>query len=220
MNQSDWLIWQLADSAFPAGSFAHSCGLEAAWQAGDVRDVDGLRQFVRDVIWQAGRGSLPLLTAAHRMPARLDELDALADVFLTNPVANRASRVQGRAFLATCARTWPGRALRELEVTLPDRAGHCAPITGAVLRHVGVPLPLAQRLFLYNTARSVLAAAVRLGVAGTYQAQRLQFECGSVLDAVLDACAALDDRDLAQTAPIVDLWQASHDRLYSRLFQS
>jgi urease accessory protein UreF len=26
--------------------------------------------------------------------------------------------------------------------------------------------------------------------------------------------------DAAQTAPLVDLWQASHDRLYSRLFQS
>ena len=67
---SEWLIWQLADSAFPAGSFAHSCGLEAAWQAGEVRDVDGLRQFVREVIWQAGRGSLPLLTSAHRMPVK------------------------------------------------------------------------------------------------------------------------------------------------------
>jgi urease accessory protein UreF len=26
--------------------------------------------------------------------------------------------------------------------------------------------------------------------------------------------------DAAQTAPLIDLWQASHDRLYSRLFQS
>ena len=26
--------------------------------------------------------------------------------------------------------------------------------------------------------------------------------------------------DLEQTAPLIDLWQSAHDRLYSRLFQS
>ena len=26
----EWLVWQLVDSAFPAGGFAHSAGLEAA----------------------------------------------------------------------------------------------------------------------------------------------------------------------------------------------
>ena len=26
-----WLVWQIADSGFPTGGFAHSGGLEAAW---------------------------------------------------------------------------------------------------------------------------------------------------------------------------------------------
>jgi urease accessory protein len=34
----DWLLWQLADSAFPTGGFAHSGGLEAAWQHGEIRN--------------------------------------------------------------------------------------------------------------------------------------------------------------------------------------
>jgi urease accessory protein len=65
-----------------------------------------------------------------------------------------------------------------------------------------------------------LAAAVRLGIIGSYEAQRLQSACGPRLEAVLQACAALGADDLAQTAPIIDIVQAGHDRLYSRLFQS
>jgi urease accessory protein len=220
MAHSDWLVWQVLDSAFPTGGFAHSSGLEAAWQGGEVPNVDALTCFVRDALHQAGHASLPLLTAAHRDPARLAELDHLADVFLTNVVANRASRVQGRALLTTCARVWPSSSLQAIESAHRDRCGHCAPLTGVVLRALGLSLSAAQRLFLYTTSRGVLAAAVRLGIAGSYDAQRVQFACGPVLDAVLDRCGHLDDRALAQTAPVLDLLQASHDRLYSRLFQS
>ena len=214
------LLWQLADSAFPTGSFAHSWGLEAAWQAGEVRGIDALRRFTHDVVWQTGRGALPLVTAAHTGPSRLEALDALADAFLTNVVANRASRVQGRAFLTTCARIWPSPGLDDIERGASARCGHSAPTTGAVMRLLGVPVEMAQRLFLYNTARGILAAAVRLGIVGSYDAQRLQFECARVFDAVVARCGALDERDLAQTAPILDLLHAGHDRLYSRLFQS
>ena len=150
----------------------------------------------------------------------MPELDALCDAFLTNAVANRASRVQGRAWLATCARTWPCDGLSDLRDRLPALAGHHAPLFGVSLRHLHVPLASAQRLYLYATARTVLAAAVRLGIAGPYHAQRLQQDCASVFEDVLTRCASLDDRHLAQTAPILDILQSTHDRLYSRLFQS
>jgi urease accessory protein len=220
MIHSDWSIWQLADSAFPTGSFAHSWGLEAAWQNGEVPNAATLQRFVHDVLCQAGRGVLPLLTAAHRDPERLEELDRLADVFLTNVVANRASRVQGRALLTTCARVWPLPSLQALGHSAETRCGHCAPLTGAVMRALGIPLTVAQRLFLYNSARGVLAAAVRLGIVGSYDAQRLQHDCAAVMDDVLERCGELDESALAQTAPVLDILQASHDRLYSRLFQS
>ena len=34
------------------------------------------------------------------------------------------------------------------------------------------------------------------------------------------ACEELTLEDIAQTAPLLDLWQGTQDRLYSRLFQS
>ena len=66
----------------------------------------------------------------------------------------------------------------------------------------------------------MLAAAVRLGIAGSYEAQRLQYEVGPWLDQMLEECRDLGPEDVCQTAPVLDLLQAGHDRLYSRLFQS
>lgn len=214
------MTWQLADSAFPTGGFAHSLGLEAAWQAGEVRDEEALRQVLRDVIGQTGHAQLPLTSAAHEAPGRLAELDALCDVFLINPVANRASRVQGRSLLATCGQVFPSAAMDDVRRTAAGLCGHQAPLFGAVFATLGVPLPLTQRLLLHVALRGVVSAAVRLGVIGPYAAQRLQAASAGDLDAVLARCADLRERDLSQTAPVFDILQAGHDRLYSRLFQS
>jgi urease accessory protein len=215
-----FLVWQLADSAFPTGGFAHSSGLEAAWQMGEVATPEALERFVHAALWQTGRGLLPLAAAAYLHPGRLEELDEVCHVFLVNVVANRASCVQGRAFVATCARVWPVEGTVVLERRVGGLHGHLAPIFGVALSLLGLPLRTMQELLLYSTLRGVTSAAVRLGVVGTYAAQRLQVSCAGELSRVLDGCAGLRDADIAQTAPILDLLQAGHDRLYSRLFQS
>jgi urease accessory protein len=237
------LVWQLVDSAFPTGAFAHSLGLESAWQHGEVASREDLRRFVEATILQAASGVLPLVNAAYGEPARLAEWDALADAFLSSSVANRASRQQGRTLLASAARIWALPALEALHrraastshpqlptskalpipnsQTLPPQlCAHAAPLTGAVFAVLGVPLETTQRLVLFAAGRSVLSAAVRLGITGSYDAQRLQSECASWFATVLARYRDTGPDDLAQTAPLIDLLQGAHDRLYSRLFQS
>ncbi len=215
-----WLTWQLVDSAFPTGGFAHSAGLESAWQHGEVVDAADLQRFVASAILQAGYGALPVMNAVYRAPDRFEEMDALTDAFLTNAVANRASRVQGRAWIASSVRIWGTPALAALAGRAAGTPSHVAPLMGASLAVHGVPLESAQRVVLFAAARAPIAAAVRLGLVGSYEAQRIQAAAAPDLDAVLARCAGFDERDLAQTAPIPDLLLAGHDRLYSRLFQS
>ena len=217
---SEWLTWQLVDSAFPTGLFAHSWGLESAWQHGEVTRLPQVRDFVDASIVQAGYGVLPLLNAAFRQAEQLEGLDRLADAFLTNPVANRASRVQGRTLLATTARVWPSAALTVLSMRVEATHAHVSPVSGVLFRELGLPLATVQRVMLFSAARGVLSAAVRLGIIGAFEAQRLQSDCVPRLDEMSGRCASLGASDLAQTAPVIDLLQSSHDRLYSRLFQS
>ena len=217
---SDWLTWQIVDSAFPTGAFAHSWGLEAAWQQGEVADRDGLRRFLEASILQTGYASLPLVNDAYRSPEQLEALDAVAEAFLLNAIANRASRIQGRTLLGTAGRIWPSSELAALQARADAMCAHVAPVAGAAFCAIGLPLPTVQRVVLYGAARGVLSAAVRLGIAGSFEAQRLQYECSPCLERIADRCGALSIDDLAQTAPVLDLLQAGHDRLYSRLFQS
>jgi urease accessory protein len=221
MSKSTWLLWQLADSAFPAGGFAHSFGLEAAWQQGEV-SAASLPSFVADVIAQAGQGSLPFVGGGHDNPVDFRAVDERCEVFLRNAVANRASRVQGRAWLGTVERSFPTPAVRQLCGSIRTTGGpkHFAPVFGATLRSLDVDRRETSRLFLYSVSRGTFSAAVRLGIVGTMDAQRLLAECGDALDRALEQSEWRSMDDVVQTAPLIELWQASHDRLYSRLFQS
>ena len=217
----NWLVWQLVDSAFPAGGFAHSYGLEAAWQQREV-DAASLPAFVRDAIAQAGHSGLPFVLTAFDDPRRVALVDERCDAFLRNPVANRASRVQGRAWLGTVERSFPRDDVREATAAIRARSGcrHFTPIVGATLSALGVERNDAARLFLFGAARGTLSASVRLGITGTTDAQRMLSERAGDLDRTIERCSGLAIEDAAQTSPLIDLWQASHDRLYSRLFVS
>ena len=218
----DWLLFQLADSCFPTGGFAHSGGLEAAAQLGELSDEKTLRELVTDAMWQAGYGALPLVGAAHLLPARWAELDALSDAFILGEVQNRASRTQGRAFLATCVRSFTEPALAELQRTgqIARLCLHYAPLVGVTLASLGITRAATLRWFLFTTLRGQLSAAVRLGLTGPYAAQGLQRSLVPLLEQILTQCVEVAPEQITQTAPLLDLIQASHDRLYSRLFVS
>jgi urease accessory protein len=216
---SDWLVWQLMDSAFPTGGFAHSSGLEAAWQHGEVRGRDDLVAFVEASLDQMGHASLPVVMAAFDGPEKLGEFDRLCDAFTSNHVANRASRTQGRALLTAVERIFRAENGRQpIAEALPH--AHFAPVFGACLAHLGIPRETAGRMFFCNQLRSVLTAAVRLNIVGPMEAQILMHRLSAKAETVLQACQRLTLDEMAQTAPLLDLWQGAQDRLYSRLFQS
>ena len=215
-----WLLLQISDSAFPTGGFSHSCGLEAALQQGEIQGRSGLDLFLSELLWQTGHGGLVLATAVYDRPDSLTQVDQTCDVFLSGHVANQASRVQGRTYFSTCERTFPGSRMQGLAREIQTTRSHFAPVFGGVFQALGVGRETMQQLHLHFTLRGALSAAIRLGVLGPYEAQRVQSRFAPVLDGILARCASLGLEELAQTAPLLDLFQSNHDRLYSRLFQS
>jgi urease accessory protein len=220
----DWLIWQLADSTFPAGGFAHSGGLEAAWQAGLITDASGLAGLLGSSLRQTARGAVPFVAATCRDPSRFDHADELCDAVLSNHVANRASRLQGQAYLAAASRVFTQPAIRDFATvsrsSATRRCLHFGPVFGVVTAGLGLDAPAACSLFLFLSLRSLVSAAVRLGIVGPLQGQSVQTILSSEADDLVRLAISLTIDDVAMTTPLLDLAQATHDRLYSRLFQS
>jgi urease accessory protein len=111
MTRSALLL--LADSRFPAGTHAHSGGLEAAAAAGRVHDTESLHEFL------AGRLHTGALQAAAFAAAAcladqaevIAELDHEYDVRLVSPALRQTSRRLGRQLLRAVRATWPGPRL-------------------------------------------------------------------------------------------------------------
>ena len=216
IDDDSWLIWQLADSAFPAGGFAHSGGLEAAWQHGEVRDAAELASFIESSLWQTASSMIPFLVAAHDDPPRLEQFDALCDAFLSNHVANRASRLQGRAFWNSALRIFAPIEIANGQLGFY----HFAPTFGAIARALRINRPAAAELFLFQGLRGLVAAAVRLGIAGPMEGQSLQHRLALRAREMLSLTEKRTVDEVASVAPLLEIWQGGHDRLYSRLFQT
>jgi urease accessory protein len=213
-------LWQLADSAFPTGGFAHSSGLEAAWQQGAVRNRTELISFVKTNLTQAARAMMPFINEAYLTDAPIAELDAFCDVFLSNHVANRGSRAQGQALMIAAERSFSLAVIAALRAEVRGLPGHFAPCFGRLMRFLEISHECAVRLSVFLSLRSLLSSAVRLGIVGPMDAQSVQNGLREDLELIARRGAGMRLDAIAQTAPVLDILHGAQDRLYSRLFQT
>ncbi|KAL1478248.1 hypothetical protein MTO96_016432 [Rhipicephalus appendiculatus] len=63
-------LLQISDSAFPTGSFAHSAGLEAAYQRGFLTTSEKVEKFLLASTENVGSFSIPFVREAHQVVDR------------------------------------------------------------------------------------------------------------------------------------------------------
>ncbi|KAI2643418.1 UreF-domain-containing protein [Xylaria nigripes] len=234
-DPSQHYLLLLSDSALPLGSFAFSSGLESylAHTRQSPSTKPSFASFLPLSLSSYASTSLPFTLAAHRDPTALASLDDTLDATMICTVGRRASTAQGRALLsiwekslapptATSALTAYSAALRRKTADPPLVSAHLPPLFGAVARLLGLSLSQTASVFLLSHAKALVSAAVRAGLFGPYQAQRIL--AGEDLQALI---ADLVRREwdvpvekAGQTVPVMDLWIGRHEVLYSRIFNS
>ena len=213
----------LADGRFPCGSHAHSGGLEAAVEAGRVRDLATVADFLQGRFDTAGLVAASFAAAAALQPdadhgRRLDvELDAR----IASPALRRASHQQGRGLLRAARAAFGERVPAWLSAG--DGPNHAVAL-GAVAARLGLEPAEPARIAAHASVAGPATAAVRLlgldplAVAGVVAGLADAMEA-VVVEAV--AGGTVDPADLpCPAAPLLDIAAEHHAAQEARLFAS
>lgn len=218
-------LLQIADASFPAGGFAFSSGLESVAKSGYMKTLEDFRQYLECHLEQIASAELPFLNSAFAAAPQSDAFSEVVrewDAWVFLPSPRRASLSQGQGWARAMEAAQAAPAVAEVRpwfarASLPL---HFLMAFAATLAAAGFAVGDAQRLLLHLALRDQLGAAVRLGLVGSLQAQNLHRDHIAFGESLRAARADWTHADAVRAAPMIELGQASHPHLYSRLFQS
>lgn len=215
------LALQFGDSAFPAGGFAFSWGLEGLAADGLIEGGADVAEIIHQQLTQRWNSmDRVLLGRAHAAPD-IDtavRVDQLADAATLSAPMRSGSRRAGRALLSVCTHlSLPGVPAYRSAVADNSRLGHLAVVQGIVFRAVGLPLALAELLSGWAVISGLTNAAVRLGLIGHVEALAIVTPLRATLAGLLGTPTPAS-AELSSFIPLVDIAVTRNPRRDLRMF--
>jgi urease accessory protein len=211
-------LLQLASPALPVGAYSYSQGLEAAIEAGAVRDAAGAERWIGDILDHS------LATMEAPLFLRLCSAWASGDVAAAERwnalfLASRDTaelRAETAQMGYSLAKLLPQLGAGEVplgEPSFPASFAHAA-ASWQIDPHE------ALVAYLWSWAENQVLAAVKALPLGQTDGQRMLFYIGEKLDAIASGAARLDDDAIGAFVPGLALLSSRHETQYSRLFRS
>lgn len=225
-------LMQLADSALPIGSTAHSFGLETL-VVEDYLTVEHLEAFLREYFEEAGT----LESAACRMAYRLTsltehdlfaknwiDLNQQLSAFKTSRESRTASATLGRRFLqlAYNLETLPMLS-STLQISKAEGVGiHYGPAFGLVGGALGIEETLVVLAYLQQSLAGLVSACQRLLPLGQSQASHILWQLKPTLLSVAKQSASITMKidHITLFTALLDIGVMRHPNLTTRLFIS
>jgi urease accessory protein len=219
------LMW-LASPALPVGGFSYSEGLEAAVEAGLVRDEASAAAWLANQMRLGpGRADLAVLAHAHEAWSRHDfaRISALND-FLLRTRETREMRLQAEQMGRSLVE-W----LRNQQADDAERLAHLAALEPAPSWPVAFALATARarataaqalQSHLFGWAENMVQAALKAVPLGQLAGQRILQALVADMPGLIAEALALPEPEWQSFSPMLAIASAQHETQYSRLFRS
>ena len=221
-------LLQFSDGLFPAGAYAHSFGLEASVQAGEVSDANGVESFLRAYLegcaapTDAVAVNCSCRAAAVQNLELCISLDETLDAMKTANELRDASRQMGRQTLRAATHLPCHPLLEEFakSVAAEKTPGHHPVIFGMIGGVLDWDALDMTNAYLYSTSAALVGAALRLLPLGQLAGQRILWNAQPLI-----ATLAVDGQDKTEAdmwsfAPALEIASMQHALLDARLFRS
>ncbi|WP_435259294.1 urease accessory protein UreF [Thioclava sp. FR2] len=211
MSQDLLTLVQWLSPAFPTGGFAYSHGMEAAIDAGEIRQPEDLRTWLSDILdFGAGRQDAILLAQALKPGADHAALDALTRALQISSERLSETLDQGTAFARTVTAV-TGRAL-------PAR---CLPVAvGEAVSALTLEPVQVVELYLHAFVANLVSVAMRFMPLGQEAGQTVLSQLHpQVVKVARDATMAELD-DLGSAALGADMSALAHETMDVRIFRT
>ncbi len=219
---------QYGDTGYPAGAYAHSFGLETAFDEGHIAGADALERAARALLTQqTARTDAVAAAACARAAHRRDttafcEVDRRLTATRAPREAREASLRVGRQMLATATACESDTWLEALTnaVARGEADGNYACVAGAILGSRGGAPDAVAALVIWSTISGLVNAAVRLGGITHVEAQHIITRLRPLAADLTRTAAASAAERMAGSAPLFEIWSMRHEAATTRLFAS
>jgi len=227
-TDSDYLplLFQLVDSAFPTGTFAHSLGLETYVQQGKITDSQDFKQLLKNqLIYTIKTGDAIAVAVAHQaaqqanLPQIID-LDQILSAMKHPQELRKASIQTGKQFARNASQILECEFLHRYVASIRSGAcdGHYS--VGYGLSTATIPLEMALFGFVHQFIAGQVSAAVRLIPIGATEGQGIIRSLQNNLIDIVDFACKAKLTDLSTFSPALDIRSMQHEQLFHRLFIS
>ena len=215
-------LLQQADSFFPSGQVAFSFGLEGLKADGLVANAAHVSAVVRAQLrhrWAScERVVLVHGHGAQGDLARVEQADLELETVQLPALARDGSRRAGRALLSVHASLGtPGASDYRARVLEGAAPGHQAVVQGLVWQALGLELAACEAAAAHGFAVAMLGAALRLGLIGHLDAQRILSALRADIAELLSASAP-PLSSLIAYSPATDIAMMRQETRAGRLF--
>ncbi len=209
-------LLQLADSAIPVGSAAHSFGLETLCEDA-VLEPGNLHRFLRDFLEETARMEAVFVRRAWRRKSwrELRELNDELSARKPSRESRDASLTLGRR-LAELVSAWMGAVVVEAGA---ESGLHYSIAFGAAGAALGAPEDASVLAYLQQAVAGMISSCQRLMPLGQTAASTMLWYLRGAIAGAADAALTLDE-EVTCFSPLPELSSMRHGTLETRLFIS